>query len=95
MRAMVAAHSPGLKSAQALEMKGAACSAVRHSSGNWAPEHELDEGMMVRIAAAISTPDPVPGVPALGAAVVVGVGACRQPRGEAVATAPKRRAEIC
>jgi hypothetical protein len=25
IRAMVAAHSPGLKSAQALEMKGAAC----------------------------------------------------------------------
>ena len=31
----------------ALIRNGAACSAVRHSSGNVAPSHELDVGMML------------------------------------------------
>jgi hypothetical protein len=102
MRAIVAAHSPVLKSAQALEMKGAACSAVRHSSGNLASAHELDVGMMAWIAAAMSTsapvpdpdPDPVPVLLAHGDAVVA-VAACLAARGEAVANPPRRRAEKC
>ena len=79
IRAMVAAHSALFKLAQALVMKGAACSAVRHSSGNWAPEHEPDEVRMAWSAAALTLgpdpdpepePDPVPVAVAAGAAAV-------------------------
>ena len=110
IRAMVAAHSALFKLAQALVMKGAACSAVRHSSGNWAPEHEPESFRMARSAAALTLgpdPDPdsvpVPVAVAAGAAAVdvaagaaaVDVELCLGTRGQAAARPPRKRTEKC
>lgn len=95
IRASTPAVSPGLSSATALDTKGAACSAVRQSSGSVAPAHVSDVGIMALIAATMSTPLPVPVVPAPGAAAVA-VAACLTARGEAVASPLRRRAEkVC
>ena len=101
IRAMVAAHSALFKLAQALVMKGAACSAVRHSSGNWAPEHEPDEVRMAWSAAALTLgPDPVPDPVPVPVAVAAGAAAvdvelCLGTRGQAAARPPMRRTEKC
>lgn len=99
MRATVPAHSATAKSAHALAMKGAAWSAVRHSSGNCAPAHELDDGMTALMAATRSMVLPGPDAPAgagadvaAGATVVVVV-ACLTPLGHADASPQRRRAD--